>query len=347
VQFLKSRLALSGRRTFAPARFERATRYLSTLRFPLAESVSLTAARARAVGWPPALLERPSILGPILVAPAILYIAALVGYPFVLALYLSVSNADVSTTGLGRFVGFDNFLALFESSVFLTALRNTLLFAGVSAVFKGLLGTTLAFLLAENLPGTRLFRFVILLPWTVPIALSSITWKWMFDTQYSIINWFLRGVGLLKPFDVLNWLGEPTLAMISIIAVNVWRGFPFAAVILLAGMSSVSQEILDAARVDGAGPVTRFRKVIVPMIAPVLFIGSLYDLVFTLTDMTVVYLLTLGGPANSTHVLASYAFLVGIQSGALGRGAAIALLLFPILLVVVFFVLRTLKRRDI
>jgi multiple sugar transport system permease protein len=313
----------------------------------VAETVGVAAVRPRVLAWPPAFLERQGVLGPILVAPAILYIAALVGYPFVLALYLSVSNADVATSGLGRFVGVDNFVALFESSVFLTALRNTLLFTGVSAVLKGLLGTTLAFLLAENLPGTRVFRFLILLPWTVPIALSSITWKWMFDSQYSIINWFLHTVGLVKPFDMPNWLGDPTLAILSIIAVNVWRGFPFGAVILLAGLTSVSQEILDAAKVDGAGPVTRFRKVIVPIIAPVLFVGSLYDLVFTLTDMTIVYLLTLGGPANSTHVLSSYAFLVGVQSGALGRGAAIAILLLPILVAVVFFVLRALRRRDI
>jgi multiple sugar transport system permease protein len=271
----------------------------------------------------------------------------LVGYPFLLALYLAMSDANVSTTGLGKFVGFDNFEALFESSIFLTALRNTVMFTLLSAVFKGLLGTTLAFLLAENLPGTRIFRFLILLPWTVPIALSSITWKWMFDTQYSIINWVGHAIGVIKPFDNPNWLGEPTLAIASIIAVNVWRGFPFAAVILLAGMTSVPAEILDAAKVDGAGPVVRFRKIIVPMIAPVLFVGSLYDLVFTLTDMTVVFLLTLGGPGNSTHVLSSYAFLVGIQSGALGRGAAIAILLFPILLCVVFVVLRSLRQRDI
>jgi multiple sugar transport system permease protein len=313
----------------------------------LADTVSVSAPRQRIFSWPPAFLERPSTLGPILVAPAILYIAALVGYPFVLALYLSVSNADVSTSGLGAFVGVDNFVALFESSVFLTALRNTLLFTAASAVLKGLLGTTLAFLLAENVRGTRVFRFIILLPWTVPIALSSITWKWMFDTQYSIINWALHAVGILRPSDMPNWLGDPTLAILSIIAVNVWRGFPFGAVILLAGMSAVPGEVLDAAKVDGAGPVTRFRRVIVPMIAPVLFVGSLYDLVFTLTDMTVVYLLTRGGPANVTHVLSSYAFLVGVQSGALGRGAAIAILLLPILLVVVFFALRSLRRREI
>jgi multiple sugar transport system permease protein len=313
----------------------------------VADTVSVSIRRPGRLAWPPAFLERPSYLGPILVAPAILYILALVGYPFLLAIYLSVSNADVSTGGLGKFVGVDNFVALFESSVFLIALRNTLLFAAASAVLKGLLGTTLAFLFAENMPGTRVFRFIILLPWTVPIALSSITWKWMFDTQYSIINWVLHATGVVKPFDMPNYLGDPTLAILSIIAVNVWRGFPFGAVILLAGMSSVQPEILDAAKVDGAGPVTRFRKVIVPMIAPVLFVGSLYDLVFTLTDMTVVYLLTRGGPANTTHVLSSYAFLVGVQSGALGRGAAIAILLFPILLILVIFALRALRRRDV
>ncbi|MDP8924502.1 MAG: sugar ABC transporter permease [Chloroflexota bacterium] len=291
------------------------------------------------------LLERPSVLGPVLVAPAILYILLLVGYPFALAVYLSLTDTDVATTGLGSFVGLDNFVALTRSDVFWTALRNTLMFTLVAAVFKGLLGTVLAFLLAENLPGTRFFRFIILLPWTIPIALSSITWKWMFDTQYSIINWVGKSIGLIQGNP--NWLGDTTLAITSIIAVNVWRGFPFTAIILLAGMTSVSQEVLDAARVDGAGPITRFRKIIVPIIAPILFVGSLYDLVFTLTDMTVVYLLTLGGPANSTHVLASFAFLVGVQSGALGRGAAIALLLLPILLVIVFITLRALRRRDI
>jgi multiple sugar transport system permease protein len=311
----------------------------------LAESISVPRVRRRWSLSVPLLLERQSVLGPVLVAPAILYIAILVGYPFVLAVYLSMSNADVATTGLGRFVGLDNFLALFQADVFRTALRNTLMFTLVSAVFKALLGTMLAFLLAENLPGTRIFRLIILLPWTIPIALSSITWKWMFDTQYSIINWMGKSIGLIQGSP--NWLGDPTLAVISIIAVNVWRGFPFSAIILLAGMTSISQEVLDAAKVDGAGPVTRLRKIIVPMIAPILFVGSLYDLVFTLTDMTVVYLLTVGGPANTTHVLASFAFLVGVQSGALGRGAAIALLLLPILLVVVFVTLRSLRRREI
>ena len=313
----------------------------------MAETISVPRARPRRSLAPPLALERPGVLGPLMVAPAILYIALLVGYPFLLALYLSVSNADVATSGLGRFVGLENFAALFQSDVFFTALKNTLMFTAVSAAFKGLLGTTLAFLLAENLPGTRAFRFVILLPWTIPIALSSITWKWMFDSQYSIVNWIGHAIHVLPKADNPNWLGEPNLAIISIIAVNVWRGFPFAAIILLAGMTSVSTEILDAAKVDGANGLVRFRKIIVPMIAPILFIGSLYDLVFTLTDMTVVYLLTVGGPGNATHVLSSYAFLVGIQSGALGRGAAIAILLFPILLVVVFAVLRSLKRRDI
>jgi multiple sugar transport system permease protein len=293
------------------------------------------------------MLERPELLGPLLVAPAILYIALLVGYPFLLALYLAMSDANVATVGLGNFVGLDNFISLFQAPQFLIALRNTLLFTLVSAIFKGLFGTTLAFLLAENVPGTKVFRFVILLPWTVPIVLSSIAWKWMLDTQYSIVNWLGHAAGLLKPGINPNWLGDPTLAITSIIAVNVWRGFPFAAVILLAGMTAVSTEVLDSAKVDGAGPIVRFRKIVVPIIAPVLFVGSLYDLVFTLNDMTIVYLLTRGGPGDVTQVLSSYAFLVGVQSGALGRGAAIALLLFPILLVIVFFALRALRRRDI
>jgi multiple sugar transport system permease protein len=311
----------------------------------LAQPVTIAASRARQWRSIPTLLERQSVLGVVLVSGAILYMVVLVGYPFALALYLSVSDANVATSGLGNFVGFDNFVSLFQSSVFLTALRNTLFFTLVAAIFKALLGTALAFLLAENLPGTRVFRLIILLPWTIPIALSSITWKWMFDSQYSIINWIGTHLGIIHGNPI--WLGDPNLAAASIITVNIWRGFPFAAIILLAGLTSIPQDILDAAKVDGANGLVRFRRVVVPMIAPILFVGSLYDLVFSLTDMTVVNLLTNGGPANATHVLASYAFLVGVQSGALGRGAAIATLLLPVLLVVIVIVLRSLKQRDI
>ena len=311
----------------------------------MADALTVAASRVRNWRSVPALLERQGVLGVLLVSGAILYMLALVGYPFALALYLSVSDANVATSGLGHFVGADNFVSLFQSSVFLTALRNTVFFVLVAALFKSLLGTTLAFLLAENLPGTRIFRLIILLPWTIPIALSSITWKWMFDSQYSIINWIGTHLGILHSNPI--WLGDPNLAAASIIMVNIWRGFPFAAIILLAGLTSVPQDILDAAKVDGANGLVRFRKVIVPMIAPILFIGGLYDLVFSLTDMTVVNLLTLGGPANTTHVLASYAFLVGVQSGALSRGAAIAVLLLPILFIIIVLVLRSLKRRDI
>jgi multiple sugar transport system permease protein len=311
----------------------------------LAQPVTIAASREGQWRSIPTLLERQSVLGVVLVSGAILYMVVLVGYPFALALYLSVSDANVATSGLGNFVGFDNFVSLFQSSVFLTALRNTLFFTLVAAIFKALLGTALAFLLAENLPGTRVFRLIILLPWTIPIALSSITWKWMFDSQYSIINWIGTHLGIIHGNPI--WLGDPNLAAASIITVNIWRGFPFAAIILLAGLTSIPQDILDAAKVDGANGLVRFRRVVVPMIAPILFVGSLYDLVFSLTDMTVVNLLTNGGPANATHVLASYAFLVGVQSGALGRGAAIATLLLPVLLVVIVIVLRSLKQRDI
>ena len=222
------------------------------------------------------------------------------------------------------------------------------MFTAISAVFKGLLGTTLAFLLAENVPGTRVFRFIILLPWTVPIVLSSIAWKWMFDTQYSIINWLAHAAGLLEPGVNPNWLGDPTLAIISIIAVNVWRGFPFAAMILLAGMTSVPHGgpgrgqgrrrradhplPQDHRADDRADPVRR--QPVRPGLHPERHDDRLPADAWA-------------APATLTHVLSSYAFLVGVQSGALGRGAAIALLLFPILLVIVFFALRALQRRDI
>ncbi len=283
------------------------------------------------------------VFGYSLLGPAVLFMVVLVGAPFFFALYLSLSDASVGNQ-VARFVGLQNFVAVFHDSVFRLALRNTVVFTVVAGIFKALLGTLLAFLLTQEVRGRKLVRSLIVLPWTLPVTISALGWKWMFDSQFSAVNWV--GVHLHLIHGWPNWLGEPGLAMASVIAVNVWRGFPFAAIVLVAGMSAVPLEIIDSAKVDGANFFLRFHYVIVPIIAPILFVGLLFDTVFTLSDISIVYLLTNGGPESFTEILPTRALEVGIQSGALGRGAAISLVLFPILVPIVYVLLRFLRRRE-
>jgi multiple sugar transport system permease protein len=291
---------------------------------------------------------RRYLFGYTLLAPAVLYVGLLVGVPFVFCLYLALSDATVGDP-VARFVWFDNFRAALESTTFYVALRNTLVFTIGAGVLKGLLGTTLAFLLVQRFTGRRVVRALVVIPFTLPIAISVLGWKWMFDSQFSVINWALSRLGLIGGYgspDWPVWLGQPGLALLSVMFVNVWRGFPFGAIVLLAGMTSVAPEILEAAKVDGANFLQRFRKVIVPMIAPILFIGTAFDTVFTLSDLSIVYLLTNGGPDGATEILPTLAYNTGIRAGALGRGAAISLFLFPMLLPAMVLLLRTLRRRQ-
>ncbi len=301
------------------------------------------AARRRVVNW----FEGERFLGYALLLPAVLYITLLIGYPFVLALWIAVTDQTVGASANAKFVGLDNFAWAWQSTIFQTALRNTLLLTVGTEIVKMVLGTTLAFLLVRPFKGRAVARALVIIPWAVPIAISVIAWRWMFDSQYSVINWTLVHLGIVSALNKPNWLGDPNLALWSIALVNVWRGVPFSAIIVMAGLTSIPQELLEAARLDGASFLQRWRLIIVPIIAPILFISLLFSVVFTMTDMTVVYLLTGGGPINSTHVLSSLAFQVGIRSTALSRGAAISLFLFPFVFVFAFWLLRLLKRREV
>ncbi len=312
-----------------------------------AAAVSM-AAPTRPSGWFRSESSRRLTFGYLLLAPAVLYVLMLVGAPFLFSLYLALSDANVGDPVAG-FVGLENFRAALESEVFFIALRNSIVFTLVAAIFKGLLGTTLAFLLLQQFKGKKIVRGLVVIPFTLPIAISVLSWKWMYDSQFSVINWFLSRIGLIGSYgspDWPVWLGQPYLALAAVIAVNVWRNFPFSAIVLLAGFTSVPNEVLDAARVDGTTFFQRFRYVVVPMIAPILLIGFLFDTVFTLSDLSIVYLLTQGGPANATKILPVLAYQIGIQAGALGRGAAISLFLFPLLLPLMILLLRNLKRRE-
>ena len=227
--------------------------------------------------WPPPTARR-YLFGYTLLAPAVLYVSLLVGVPFAFSLYLSMSDASVGNP-VARFVGLENFKAALENATFYTAVRNTLVFTVGAGILKGLLGTTLAFLLLQPFKGRKVVRALLVIPFTLPIAVSVLGWKWMFDSQFSVINWALSRLQLIGAYgspDWPVWLGQPWLALLSVMFVNVWRGFPFSAIVLMAGMTSVAPEIIEAAKVDGATFMQRFRKVIVPMIAPILFVGSAF-----------------------------------------------------------------------
>jgi multiple sugar transport system permease protein len=210
-----------------------------------------------------------------------------------------------------------------------------------------LLGKFAAMLLMQDFPGRGLARALVVLPWAVPVSLATLAWQWMFDSLYSVINWTLIAIGLVNPEHPPQWLGQQDLAMIAVTVVHAWRLFPFGVVIFIAGFTSVPKDVLDAATVDGAGFWRRNYQIILPIIAPIVVIALIFGTVFTFTDLSVVYLLTKGGPINATQVLGSLAFQVGILSGDVAHGAVICLFLFPFLLIAVVFMLRALRRREI
>lgn len=292
------------------------------------------------------LFDHERLLGPLMITPAIVYIALFLGVPFLLALALSFSNA-ISGNLSFSFVGLKNFIDIMTEETFQKALGNTFIFTFVSQALTLVLATALAIALSKSFPGKWWIRLLLLLPWAAPIALATLSWVWIFDSTFSVLNWILRAVGLLGPRQWLYWLGDPTLAMMAIIIIHVWRMLPFATVILLAGMTAIPQEILDAAIVDGAGFWRRLFQITLPLLLPIASVAVLFGIVFTFTDMSVVYLLTNGGPYNSTHVLASLAFQRGIIGGDLGQGAAIAVFLFPLLVIGAILMLRVARRTEV
>jgi len=292
------------------------------------------------------MLDRPSVLGPLFVTPAILYVLALVGIPFLLALYYSVSAFTIYNQSY-QFVGLRNYIQIFESDIFRTTLVNTFIFTIGSQIIGLVLGKFGALLLLRPFPGRKLVRALIVLPWAVPVALATVAWEWMFDSLYSVINWTMIALGLMDRSNAPNWLGTPHLAMLCVIIVNAWRFFPFAIVIFLAGITAVPQDVIDAATIDGAGFWRRNYQIIIPIIAPIVVVGLIFGTVFTFTDLSIVYLLTNGGPVNATQVLGNLGFQIGIQSGDVAHGAAVSLVMLPVLFILVVLMLRFIRRREI
>ena len=292
------------------------------------------------------LSRRDLRLGKILLAPALAYIFLLVAVPFLLAVFLSLTNSSAGSLDFS-FVGLQNFRAVAASAVFQRALWNTFVFTFVSQLLVIVMGNILARALMKPFRGKLLVRFLILLPWAAPISLATLGWLWIFDSTFSVINWLLKVVGWLGPGQWYYWLGDPVLGMIAIITVHVWRMLPFSTVILLAGLTSIPKEVHEAADLDGAGPLARTFQITIPMMLPILTVAVLFGVVFTFTDMSVVYLLTRGGPYNSTHVLASLAFQDGVLGGDVGRGAAVAIFLVPLLVVMAVAMLRISRRAEV
>jgi multiple sugar transport system permease protein len=299
---------------------------------------------------PPAALEgrakladREGFLAPLFLLPAVVYIIALVAIPLLLALAFAFSDVTVGDPSLD-WVGLRNFDAIFDDPVFWRALRNTLVFTVISMALTIVLAKALAMILIANFRFKWFVRFFVLLPWTTPIALAAVAWLWMLDSVYSPIDWVLRSLGFIE--SNVYWLGKDELAMASVIAVHTWRIVPLAAVIILAGLISIPDDIKDAAAIDGAGFWRKLWEITLPLTLPVIAVATLFGAVLTFTDMSVVYILTRGGPENATQVLPSYAYLKGIGAGDLAQGAAIAVFLFPLLVAAAIAILRSVRRME-
>ena len=288
------------------------------------------------------LLEDERRLALFLMLPTVVLLSLFIAYPFIKGIELSVTDTTVGVPG--HFVGLANFEKIWRDDIFRTAVWNTCLYTFVTTVFKLALGLWLALLLNRNFRGKAFMRAFILLPFIIPTVLSTFAWKWMFDPTFSVLNYLLFHLGIIH--SRINWLGDPNLAMVSVIIVNVWRGVPFFAISLLAGLQTINPELEEAAAIDGARPWQRFWHVTWPLLLPVTMVVTLFSVIQTFADFQLVYVLTGGGPANATQLFATYAYQLGIGTGLLSQGAAISLAIFPILLLVVIVQLVYIRRAE-
>jgi multiple sugar transport system permease protein len=303
------------------------------------------------------LLERENVLGYLLLAPALILILVFMAYPFGLGIWFSLTDKLVGSPG--QFVGLKNYATSFQSQIFWQSAWNTFFFTAMATIFKTVLGMWLAVILNRKFRFSRFARAAILLPFIVPTVLSTLAWLWMFDATFSVFNWMANWFWKwdLSLFDVtlkaswpgrirINWLGDPALAMFSIILVNVWRGVPFFAISFLAGLQTVPPDLYDAGAIDGANGWQRFWRITLPMIKPIVVVVVVFSIVVTFADFQLVYVLTRGGPYNSTHLFATLAFQLGMISGNLGEGAAIALFMLPFLAILILWQLLYLRKEE-
>ncbi|MGH2808425.1 MAG: carbohydrate ABC transporter permease [Actinomycetota bacterium] len=290
------------------------------------------------------LADREGLLAKLFLLPTGLYIIGLVAFPFVLAIVFSFSDVTTGNPSLD-FVGFRQWRTILSSRVFWTSFWNTLIFTAISMVLIVVIAHVLATILVKDFRGKWFVRFCVLLPWTTPVSLAAVSWLWLLNSIFSPIDWILRWFGFIEAN--MYYLGRPVLAMASIIAVHVWRIVPIATVIIMAGMMAIPSDIRDAVDVDGAGFWRRLWEIDIPLTLPITAVAVLFGAILTFADMTVVFILTRGGPTQSTQVLSSWAFFKGIEGGDLAQGAAIALFLFPLLLASAIAILSAVRRREV
>jgi len=280
-------------------------------------------------------------LGLVFMAPATILLVLFLTYPLGLGVWLGFTDTKIGRGG--EFIGLENYEFLWEDSVTRLALFNTLFYTFIASVLKFFLGLWLAVLLNEKLPFKTFFRSVILLPYIVPTALSALAFWWLYDAQFSIISWMLIKLGWIDHY--IDFLGDPWNARLSVLAANVWRGVPFVAITLLAGLQTISPSLYEAAAIDGATAWQRFRHITLPLLTPMIAVVMTFSVLFTFTDFQLIYVITRGGPLNSTHLMATLSFQRAISGGALGEGAAIAIAMVPFLLAAILFSYFGLQRR--
>ena len=290
--------------------------------------------------WRP--LENERNLAFLLILPTLVLLGLFIAYPFVRGILLSVTDSRVGVPG--KFVGLDNFARLATDPIFHQVVWNTVWYTFITTVFKLALGLWLALLLNRNFKFKAFTRAFILLPFIIPTVLSTFAWKWMFDPTFSVLNWMLYQTGVIK--TAINWLGDGDLAMLSIVIVNIWRGVPFFAISLLAGLQTISPDLGEAAAIDGAKPLQRFWYITWPLLLPVTMVVVLFSVIQTFADFQIVYVMTGGGPANATHLFATYAYQLSVGTGLLSQGAAISLAMFPFLFAIVIFQLLYIRRVE-
>src|SRR5499433_2547506 len=283
-------------------------------------------------------LRRRSTIAFLMCLPLIVIIAGLVAYPAVYAIYLSMLNKSQT-----RFIGLGNFSFLLSRDVFWMVVRQAVIFTGFAVVFKALIGLITAHLI-NNLPakGQRKWRGMLLVPWVIPLALSSLGWWWLFDPTHSAFNYVLAALG----YNEVAWLSNPYWARFSVILVNIWYGAPFFLIMYLAALKSVPEQLYEAAAIDGANAWQKFRHITLPMMRNIIAITVLFSLIVTFANFDIVQIMTAGGPRNMTHVFATYAFLLGIRSGDIPLGSAVSLFMFPILAFSAIFILRGVRKRG-
>lgn len=273
--------------------------------------------------------------------PAAAILLLFLAWPLILGIYLSMTDTTIGRHGY--FIGLENFELLADDPVFWLSVYNTFLYTLVASILKFVLGLWLALIINEHLPFKAFLRAIVLLPWIVPTVLSAIAFWWIYDAQFSVISWSLQRMGLIDEY--INFLGDPDNARASVIAANTWRGIPFVAITLLAGLQTIPQSLYEAATIDGANSWQRFRFVTFPMLTPIIAVVMTFSVLFTFTDFQLIYVLTRGGPLNATHLMATLGFQRAIPGGQLGEGAAIAVAMIPFLLAAILFSYFGLQRR--